>query len=156
MLMKLDDLEVYQISMDLAEKTWTQVIRWSSLQRNTVGTQLVRSMDSIAANISEGYGRYHYKENRHFCYIARGSLFETATWIKKAFNRQFISESDYHEFVTVLRQLSVKLNNYIKSIGRNTNTVKEPPETYPHTPNPDTDLDFLDNDSHEPQPEDAL
>jgi four helix bundle protein len=49
--------------------------------------QLIKAIDSVAANLSEGFGRYFYKENRQFCYYSRGSLFETKTWLRKAFNR---------------------------------------------------------------------
>ena len=57
-----------------------------------MGKQLVRSADSVAANLSEGFGRFFYKENRRFCYFSRGSLYETFTWIEKAHNRGLISE----------------------------------------------------------------
>ncbi|TMI72809.1 MAG: four helix bundle protein [Bacteroidetes bacterium] len=40
--------------------------------------------DSIAFNISEGYGRFHYKENKNFCYYSRGSAKETLTGVHKA------------------------------------------------------------------------
>ena len=49
-----------------------------------MGYQLVRASDSIAANISEGYSRFQYKENRQFVFVARGSLYETKTFMKKA------------------------------------------------------------------------
>jgi len=38
-------------------------------------------VDSIAANLSEGFGRYHYKEKKNFSYYSIGSLYETKTWI---------------------------------------------------------------------------
>ncbi|WP_218919496.1 four helix bundle protein [Spirosoma aerolatum] len=63
---------------------WQAVISWDFFAKDTVGKQLVRSVDSVAANISEGFGRYRYKGNIHFCYIARGSPLETRTWIDKA------------------------------------------------------------------------
>lgn len=42
-----------------------------------MGKQLVRAIDSVAANLSEGFGRYHYKETRIFGYYSRGSLYES-------------------------------------------------------------------------------
>ena len=39
--------------------------------------QIIRSVSSISANISEGSGRWYFLENISFCRIARGSLFET-------------------------------------------------------------------------------
>jgi len=74
------------------------VDRWNYFQKDTVGKQLVRSADSIAANLSEGFGRYHYKETKNFSYYSRGSLFETKTWLRKANNRKMISQEEYDIF----------------------------------------------------------
>jgi len=81
---------------------------------------LVRTVDSIAANLSEGFGRYHYKEAKHFSYYSRGSLYKTKTWLTKAYNRKLIDKDKYEKFRKEIKNISVKLNNYIKSIGRTT------------------------------------
>ncbi|WP_366914315.1 four helix bundle protein [Mastigocoleus sp. MO_188.B34] len=39
-----------------------------------VGKQIVRSADSVCANIAEGRGRFNDQDNRRFVKIARGSL----------------------------------------------------------------------------------
>ena len=107
--------------MDLAEKFRSSVLTWDYFYKDTIGKQLVRSVDSIAANLSEGFGRYHFKENKQFCYFARGSLFETKTWIEKAHNARLFSNDEFNDFNETLNELSIKLNAYIKSIGRNQN-----------------------------------
>ena len=66
--MKLDELHVYQLVMETGEVIWEIVNKWDYFSKDTVGKQLVRAVDSIAANLSEGYGRYSYKENKQFCY----------------------------------------------------------------------------------------
>jgi len=75
--MKLEELQVYQLAMEMAEKIWIIVVNWNYFEKDTIGKQFVRAADSIAANLSEGFGRYFYKENKQFCYYSRGSLFET-------------------------------------------------------------------------------
>lgn len=115
--MKLEELQVYQLSMETGEKVWEIVIKWDFFAKDTVGKQLVRAVDSVAANISEGFGRYHYKEAKHFSYYSRGSLYETKTWLTKAFNRKLITEEEFNYFVKEINNIGVKLNNYIKSIG---------------------------------------
>lgn len=117
----LEDLQVYQLAMDAGDKVWALVSGWKYYEKDTVGKQLVRAADSISANISEGYGRYFYKENKQFCYYSRGSLSETKTWLKKAFNRKLVEENVYYRFADELETLGVKLNNYIKSIGKTKN-----------------------------------
>lgn len=120
-MLKLEDLQVYQLSMQLAESIRSAVLKWVYFQKDTIGKQLVRSADSIAANLSEGFGRYHYKENKQFCYFARGSLFETKTWIQKAHNAKLFSNEEFTDYQIKIEELSLKLNAYIKSIGKNEN-----------------------------------
>lgn len=117
--MFLEELQIYQLSMALSDKIWNKVTTWDYFTRDTIGKQLVRAADSISADISEGHGRFHYKENINFCYYSRGSLQETKTWLTKANRRKLLSDDEYTTFCQQLNALSVKLNNSIKSIGRN-------------------------------------
>lgn len=116
--MKLEELNVYNLSMELGERIWEVVNHWDYFLKDTIGKQLIRVVDSVAANISEGFGRYHFNEAKHFGYYARGSLYETKTWLTKAYNRKLISEDVFNEFINDINNLDVKLNNYIKSIGK--------------------------------------
>ena len=117
--MKLEELQVYQNSMELAGKIWSVVMEWDYFVKDTIGKQLIRAADSIAANLSEGFGRYHFKENINFSYYSRGSLFETKTWLAKAKNRNLIEKPDYELFIQQVDDIGIRLNNYIKSIGKN-------------------------------------
>jgi four helix bundle protein len=112
--MKLEELQVYQLAMEMAEKIWNIVIKWNYFEKDTVGKQLVKAADSIAANLSEGFGRFFYKENKQFCYYSRGSLFKTKTWLTKAKNRELVNENEFECFDVIGK----KLNAYIKSIGK--------------------------------------
>jgi hypothetical protein len=75
--MKLEDLQVYQLSMSLGDRIWDIVVNWEYFAKDTIGKQLVKAADSVASNISEGYGRFHDKESKHFGYYDRGSLYDT-------------------------------------------------------------------------------
>ena len=57
---------------------------WPSFERWTIGVQLVRAADSIAANIAEASGRWHEADKRRLLVIARGSLYETQHWLARA------------------------------------------------------------------------
>jgi four helix bundle protein len=116
-MLKVEDLEIYQLSMSTAEEIWEAISGWNKFDKDTIGKQLIRAVDSIGANIAEGFGRYHYQENKHFCYYARGSLFETKTWLQKALNRDLIKENQKNKIIEELDMLHHKLNAYIKSIG---------------------------------------
>lgn len=124
--MSLEELKVYNLAMELGENVWKVVDTWNYFQKDTIGKQLVKSADSVAANLSEGYGRYHFKENRNFCYYSRGSLFETKAWLTKAHNRGFTSIEDFNKLMLDIEVIGKMLNGYIKSIGN----ISEPLEEY--------------------------
>ncbi len=123
--MKLEELRVYQLSMSLAEEIWNIVMSWDFFTKDTIGKQFVKAADSVAANISEGYGRFFYKESKQFYYYSRGSLFETRTWLTKASNRGLISLEDFEKFDKDINDIGVKLNNYINSIGKKNPAVDQ-------------------------------
>jgi four helix bundle protein len=116
----INKLEIYRESMRLGEVVWGVVAAWDFFAKDAVGKQFVRAVDSIAANISEGYGRHHYKENIHFCHYARGSAEETQTWIEKSANRGLIEKTTARQLYRELNTLKKRLNAYIKTIGKST------------------------------------
>ena len=118
--MQLEELRVYSLSMEIAEDIWLIVREWDYFTKDTIGKQLVRAVDSIAANLSEGYGRYHYREKINFSYYSRGSLYETKTWLQKAYNRKLLTDDSYDLFTDLINDIGVKLNNYIKSTAKST------------------------------------
>ena len=122
--MKLEELQVYHLSMEVGEKVWNIVSDWNYFDRDTIGKQLVRSIDSVAANLSEGFGRFHYKDSKNFSYYARGSLYETKTFLVKANKRALISDDELQLLLTEIKNIGIKLNNYIKTIG-NTSEQKK-------------------------------
>lgn len=115
--MELRDLEVYKLSEEISDVIWNIVLEWDYFAKDTIGKQLVKASDSIAANIAEGYGRYHFKENKNFCYFARGSLEETKTWLRKSIRLGLIDKSKNQELFDIIKKLPKLLNSYIKSIG---------------------------------------
>ena len=112
----IDELEIYNKSLELADKIWHHAVEWTKFGRETLGYQIVRASDAIASNISAGHGRYFFKENRIFCYVARGSLYETKTFLIKAKNRKLLTLHDYTSIHGDIELLIAKLNAYIKYI----------------------------------------
>lgn len=104
--------------MQLAEKVWDIVMKWDAFAKYSIGKQYTEAADSIGANVSEGFGRFHFKDSKNFLYYSRGSLYETRTWTIKAHNRNLITDKEYEELKTEIHDLSVKLNNYINTIGK--------------------------------------
>ncbi len=115
--LRLEDLEVYKVAMEIGEIVWNIVAKWEYFEKKTLGAQYVDAADSIAMNISEGYGRFHFKENKNFCYYSRGSAKETLTATDKAKSRNLITEEEFTLLNQKLEQYFRLSFGYIKSIG---------------------------------------
>ncbi len=56
--LKLNDIEAYRIAFKLSKQVWDIILKRDYFAKDTVGKQFVKSVDSISANIAEGFGRY--------------------------------------------------------------------------------------------------
>ena len=110
------ELEVYQLSEQLADAIWEIVLTWDFFAKDTIGKQLVRAADSIGANIAEGTGRGSYQDNARFITIARGSLTETQHWLRRAHNRQLLTTDQVSILKPLIDTLAPKLNAYRNAI----------------------------------------
>jgi four helix bundle protein len=80
------------------------VVKWKRLAQDTVGKQLIKAADSIGANIAEGTGRGSYADNRRFARIARGSLFEVKHWLRRAYRRDLLSETEVSKLQNLINE----------------------------------------------------
>lgn len=112
--LQLEDISAYGKSFKLSNKVWEIVIKWDYFAKDTVGKQLVRAIDSISANIAEGFGRRHKKDKIKFYFNARGSAYEALDWLHKAKVRKLIGQEEYEQIFKVLSELPKEINNLIK------------------------------------------
>ncbi len=113
---KLEDLEVYQLSRGLSRISWEiyQNLNWQD--KKIMGDQFVEAIDSIGANIAEGYGRFHYLDRIKFYYNGRASLSESCEyWLELLHERGKVDDREYKEMKLIAKELSIKLNNFINS-----------------------------------------
>ena len=110
-------LHIYKLSEQLADEIWDIVLRWSFLAKNTVGIQIIKAADSIGANIAEGSGRGTDPELRRFLRVSRGSLYETQHWLRRAYKRKLLTETQVSRLLPIVNELTPKLNAYLGSIG---------------------------------------
>ncbi len=111
-------LEVYRLSEAIADAVWAIVRTWPRFERSTMGRQLVRSADSVGANIAEGVGRGAVRDNQRFVRIARGSLYETKHWLRRAYRRDLLTSEEVDRLRPMMDELAPRLNAYLNSIGR--------------------------------------
>lgn len=110
----LADLEIYQLARRLSGIAWKIYSRLSYQEKKVWGDQMLGSIDSIGANIAEGYGRYHYLEKMRFYFIARASLSEGKDhWLDLGFERNIVTQAEWDEICLIHKPLQIKLNNTI-------------------------------------------
>jgi len=109
------ELDVYRLSEELSDIIWFAYDEWSDKAKNTIGYQIIRTSDSISANIAEGYGRYTPKDRKLFYRYARGFFEETKSWLRKAILRKILTEQQIKNCTEVINEFGPKLNAFIRS-----------------------------------------
>ena len=118
-MLNLEKITAYKISSDLSDEVWNLVSSWSILAQRTIGEQLIKSIDSIPANIAEGEGRYFKKDKIKFFFQARGSLFEAIHWVAKTGKRKLLSQEQCVRLLEKLEKLPKEINFLIKNTSKN-------------------------------------
>lgn len=110
-------LRVYQLAEKLADRIWRIVVKWDYFAKSTVGQQIVDAADGVGANIAEGTGRGSLLDNRRFVKIARGSLYETKHWLRRAYKRRLLTDQEVCDLKPVIDELLPTLNAYFRSLN---------------------------------------
>jgi four helix bundle protein len=112
--LKLNDLSSYRIAYNLSNYVWDIVISWGYFEKDTVGKQFTRSIDSVSANIAEGFGRFGKKDKINFYRYAFGSVKESLDWNEKSKKRNLLKEKEYEFILGELQKLPKEINGLIK------------------------------------------
>lgn len=110
----LNDIKIYKMAFHLSNYVWNLVVNWDYFAKDTVGKQFIKAIDSISANIAEGFGRYSKKDKVNFYRYSYGSIKESFDWNEKSIKRQLLNEKDYRYILETLQQFPRELNSLIK------------------------------------------
>lgn len=89
-------------------------------EKYNLGNQIRRSAISVTANISEGYGRYHYQEGIQFYLISRGSLYELKDHLIRCLDLSYVSKNLFSEGIKLIEDAKKALNGYINYVKSKT------------------------------------
>ena len=112
--LQLNDINAYKAAFHIANEVWDIVDAWKPFARDTLGKQFVRSMDSIAGNIAEGFGRFTKKEKIQFYRYSYGSITESLNWNEMAKRRKLLSETQYKHIFQELKKLPKEVHHLIR------------------------------------------
>lgn len=113
----LNDIKSYKIAFGLSNYLWKIIIRWGYFQKNTIGRQYINAVDSISANIAEGFGRYGKKDKIKFYYYSLGSVYESLDWTEKSNKRKLIRYEQYQRLHNSLRGMPQEIKHLIRFTG---------------------------------------
>ena len=113
------ELEVWKKARILKNEIFELAKSFPSEEKFRLCDQLIRSSRSINGTISEGHGRYTYKDQLHFCVIARGSLSETYNHLIDALDYNYITAEKLEYFKNKIDEIERILNGYIAFLRRN-------------------------------------
>lgn len=112
--LELNDISAYKKALALSNYVWDIVIDWNWFAKRTVGCQFVEAIDSISANIAEGFGRYGKKDKIKFYHYSFGSLKESFDWNEKSRKRNLITKEQYEYILKELKSLPIEIHQLIK------------------------------------------
>ena len=112
--LKLNDVRAYKIAFNLSNYVWGVVMKWDGFAKKHVGGQYVEAVDSISANLAEGFGRYNKKDKIKFYRYSFGSVKECFDWNEKSKVRKLLSEEEYNHIFGELQKLPKEINYQIK------------------------------------------
>ncbi len=112
--LQLNDIDSYKDSLVLSNYVWDLVAKWDYFGKETVGSQFVRAVDSISANIAEGFGRFGKKDKIKFYRYSFGSLKESCDWTQKAYTRKLVTKENYEHILGELQKLPKEINQLIQ------------------------------------------
>lgn len=109
----------YIQARELSNIIWKISRRWNKEILILFGYQLIRAVDSISANLAEGWNRFTKKDKINFYIIARGSAAESLDWAEKAFERNQITLDEYTRIKNLLEKIIKDINGLIKGTSLN-------------------------------------
>jgi len=118
MRFKYEDLEIWQISMELVGIVYKLIEKFPREEMFALSSQGRRSVTSIPLNISEGAGRQSKKD--FSCFINRSvtSLQEVDTCLKIAIKLNYINPKDCSIANPIIEKLYFKMIAFNKSLRK--------------------------------------
>ncbi len=117
-IQSFEDLDVWKQGREVRPQFYDLASRLPDHERYNLAGQIRRPAVSLTANIAEGYGRFHFKENVQFCRTARGSAFELLDHLITCHDEGYLAEAEYVALRKELSRIAQLLNGYIRSIGK--------------------------------------
>lgn len=109
----IEETEIFRLFEECADWVWDEVDKWDWKAQRTIGLQVIRSADSINANLVEGDSRYTSADGLRFFVIGRSSARETRLWLRRAIKRKLVDPAECQAQISAVNSAGRQLNKLI-------------------------------------------
>jgi four helix bundle protein len=114
----LEDFELYNRARAFRREMYRLANELPPMERYCLNVQTRRAALSVSNNVAEGHGRWHYRENIHFCQIARGSTEELLDDLNTCIDENYFSADRLEFLKDEAYALITKISGYIAYLRR--------------------------------------
>lgn len=94
---RIEDLIAWQLCFELQQYVFGLTDKGPAARDVEFRRQIRAASASAADNVAEGFGRYRTRDFARFLDIARGSLTETSSQLKRGLARKYYTEQQYDQ-----------------------------------------------------------
>src|SRR5271154_6538395 len=110
---RLEDFELYKVARDFRKRAYCLVKQLPAEEKYALANQMRRAAVSVSNNIAEGHGRWHFKENIHYCRMSRGSVDELIDDFNTCLDEKYVDQSLANDLKNDAYELIRRINGYI-------------------------------------------
>jgi len=115
---RFEDLEIWQEARELSRYVFKITSLGSFINDYKFKNQIRSSSGSVMDNIAEGFERDGNREFTQFLSIAKGSCAETRSQSYRAFDYNYIDQTQFDEIMERTERLLNKIGSFMKYLKR--------------------------------------
>ena len=112
------DIEAWKLARQVRMAIYNIIRSLPNEERFDLASQMRRAAISCTANIAEGYGRFHFRENMQFCRVSRGSMYETQDHLITCHDNGYITQDQYNGIWSLTENAIRVLDGYIRYLKK--------------------------------------
>ena len=120
-----EELDLWKKVREFKKEISAEARNFPQQEKYRLTDQIIRSVRSINALISEGHGRFTYPDQIHFCIQAHGSLTETINHLIDAYDEGYITGEKLNYYKLKGKEIERILNGYLNFLRKKRDTPLE-------------------------------
>ncbi|WP_158080503.1 four helix bundle protein [Alkalithermobacter paradoxus] len=109
-------MKVWNRAIDLSDHIYGVLDKFPQYEEYATKTQIIKSANSVSANIAEGNSQCSVKRELYHINIAIGSTMETKSWLLLSLRRNYITQEQFDQINLVINEIVKMLHGYRKKL----------------------------------------